>query len=99
MSRHQFTPPPAAQAKKVWTRGRQAGYGNKPRDLDVYTDRTLQLVYQRGYARGRQEALQARFGDAVRRRLTVQTYLAGTRRPLRLDVWSRGRMSTASRST
>jgi hypothetical protein len=64
MSRKPFTPPPATQAEKAWTQGREIGRDNKPRDLKAYQDQTLQLVYQRGYARGRQEALQARFGDA-----------------------------------
>lgn len=53
------------QVEKAWAEGRAAGKGNKPRDRDTYTDQTLQLMYERGYFRGRQEALQDRFGDAA----------------------------------
>lgn len=64
MSRH-FTPPPGAQVEKAWAEGRADGNGNKPRGRCPYADKTLQVMYERGYARGRQEALQARFGDAA----------------------------------
>ncbi|MEA5155585.1 hypothetical protein [Raineyella sp.] len=58
-----FSPPDTEEARAVWAAGRADARQNRPKDSGRYTVAALRAMYLQGYAWGRQESLQAKYGD------------------------------------